>query len=65
VTTEAGSRVTVNGVRVEINKDNVVRTYRRYNPTDNSERRQDTFSVWDLASLAAAATEARLRLRGE
>lgn len=58
-------RVTVNGVRVEVNKDNQVRVYRRYTLGPNTERRRFVLNGdTELASLQAAALEARLRLRG-
>lgn len=58
-------RVTVNGVRVEVNKDNQVRVYRRYQHGPNTERRSYVLNGdHELASLQAAALEARLRLRG-
>ena len=48
-------RVTVNGVRVEVNRDNNIRVYRRYAPHVNSERRTDVLSgTRDLFSLRAA-----------
>lgn len=58
-------RVTVNGVRVEINKDNAVRVYRRYTHGRNTERRSYVLNGdTELSSLQDAVQEARLRLRG-
>lgn len=58
-------RVTVGGVRVEINKDNAVRVYRRYKHGPNSERRSYVLDGdQELGALQAAVQEARLRYRG-
>jgi hypothetical protein len=58
-------RVTVNGVRVEINRNNEVRVYRRYAAGRNTERRSYVLNGdTELQSLQNAVQEARLRLRG-
>lgn len=52
-------RVTVDGVRVEINRDGAVRFYRRYTPHDNAERREHVINgPVEALNLRVALAEA-------
>lgn len=52
-------RVTINGIRLEVNRNNEVRIYRRYSKHRNSERRTDVLNMIDMLSLQTAIRDTR------
>jgi hypothetical protein len=52
-------------VRVEVNRNNEVRVYRRYLPYENAERRHDVLYIGDVWPLAQAMTAVRRALLDE
>lgn len=58
-------RVTVDGVRVEVNRNNELRVYRRYTPHENAERRRDVLNGDDAWSLSQALIDIGRTIRDE